>query len=209
LGGDELTEGVHYMEVELGGAGVEDICVGIARPGLDTADGKDYAVAACMDAWFMYCGGGTLFGNGKDGSDEAGAYQAGDRVGMLIDLDAGSLQFFKNGVKHGPGWGAGLVTGPVVLAMQIYYFGQSGRVLTEAKRPTEVGSGSEALDRLERSTRVAATSSSAIFHPLSNLIPAAPLRPAGCCCCYYLDPPLAEHHAEQAGASGDQSRWCG
>jgi hypothetical protein len=67
---------------------------------------------------------------------------------MLIDLDEGSLQFFKNGLKHGPGWGAGSVTGPVVLAMQMCYFGQSGSVLAEAARPIEVGSSLKALDWL-------------------------------------------------------------
>ena len=148
FGGDELTEGVHYMEVKLGGEYLDCICVGIARPGLDTDDGKDYAVEACMDAWFVDCVNGCLCGNGNGGTDVAGAYAAGDRVGMLIDLDEGSLQFFKNGVKHGPGWGAGSVTGPVVLAMQMGYIGQSGRVLAEAAKPIEVGSSLKALDWL-------------------------------------------------------------
>jgi hypothetical protein len=147
FGGDELTEGVHYVEVKLGGGDVGTICVGIARPGLDTADEKDYAVEACMDAWIMYCCSGSLCGNGKEGSDEAGAYAEGDRVGMLIDLDKGSLQFFKNGVKHGPGWGAGSVTGPVVLAMQMNEIGQSGRLLADVARPIEVGSSLKAPER--------------------------------------------------------------
>ena len=148
FGGDELTEGVHYIEVKLGGDLDHDLYVGIARPGLDTADGSDYAVKTCMDAWFMGCCDGSLYGNGKAESDEAGAYEVGDRVGMLIDLDEGSLQFFKNSVKNGPGWGAGSVTGPVVLAMHLVYVGQSGRVLAEAARPIEVGSSLKALDRL-------------------------------------------------------------
>jgi hypothetical protein len=124
---------------------------------------------------------------------------------MLIDLNEGSLQFFKNGVKHGPGWGGGSVTGPVVLAMQMYYVGQSGRVLADVARPIEVGSSLKAPTGDERS-RVAATSSDTASHPLSNpscLIPAALLRLAGCCS-YYLDPPLAEHHTERGGAAGDQ-----
>jgi hypothetical protein len=142
------------MEVKLGGGDMNGINVGIARPGLDTDDGEDYEEAACMDAWLVYCGEGTLFGNGKDGTDAAGAYAADDRVGMLIDLDEGSLQFFKNGVKHGPGWVAGSVTGPVVLAMQLYnYVGQSGRVLAEAARPIEVGSSLRALDWQEEEQR--------------------------------------------------------
>jgi hypothetical protein len=148
FGGNELKEGVHYVEVKLGGGEVHNICVGIARPGLDTAGEKDYAVETCMDAWFIECGGGSLHGNGKDDSDEAGAYAVGDRVGMRIDLDEGSLQFFKNGVKHGPGWGAGSVMGPVVLAMQMLHVDQSSRVLVDVARPIEVGSSLKVPDRL-------------------------------------------------------------
>ena len=39
--------------------------------------------------------------------------------GVLLDLNDGSLRFFKNGVQHGPGYPAGSVTGPVALAAQI------------------------------------------------------------------------------------------
>ena len=45
----------------------------------------------------------------------------GDRVGMLLDLSEGYLLFFKNGVKHGPGFPAGSVFGPVNHAMQLGY----------------------------------------------------------------------------------------
>jgi hypothetical protein len=38
-------------------------------------------------------------------------------VGVLLDLNNGSLLFFKNGVQHGPGYAAGSVTGPVVAAV--------------------------------------------------------------------------------------------
>jgi hypothetical protein len=62
----------------------------------------------------------------------AGPLAAGDRLGLLVDLDDGSLLFFKNGVQHGTGYGAGSVKGPVVLAMQMKCFGQHGKVLEEA-----------------------------------------------------------------------------
>jgi hypothetical protein len=141
FGGQQLTAGVHYMEVEVKGY-MSVLFVGIARPGLDTADGKDYAVKECMDAWFMLAGYGHLFGNGKYQDDEAGGFEAGDRIGLLLDLDNHSLLFFKNGEKHGPGFGAGSVTGPVVLAMQMYFEGDSGRVVAGAVRP----SGYEGLE---------------------------------------------------------------
>jgi hypothetical protein len=41
-------------------------------------------------------------------------------VGMLLDLDSGSLRFFKNGVHHRPGYAAGSATGPVAAAVQMW-----------------------------------------------------------------------------------------
>jgi hypothetical protein len=96
FGGQQLTAGVHYMEVEVGGD--MHLCVGIARPGLDTADGKSYHET--MNAWFMNTNYGYLCGNGKRGDDAAGRFKAGDRIGLLLDLDNHSLLFFKNGEKH-------------------------------------------------------------------------------------------------------------
>jgi hypothetical protein len=137
FGGQQLTAGVHYMEVEVGGE-MSNLLVGIARPGLDTADGKDYYEGKCMDVWFMNANNGGLWGNGKYGDDKYGEFKAGDRIGLLLDLDNHSLLFFKNGEKHGPGYRTGSVTGPVVLAMQMFFEGQSGRVVG-APSTTPVG----------------------------------------------------------------------
>ena len=72
-------------------------------------------------AWLMWAGG-SLFGNGKNYDDDgAGRFDRGDRMGVLLDLDDGSLRFFKNGVQHGPGYAAGSVTGPVALAAQMFW----------------------------------------------------------------------------------------
>jgi hypothetical protein len=56
-------------------------------------------------------------------------------VGVLIDLDNGSLRFFKNGVAHGPGYAAGSVTGPVMHAVQMYDKDTSVRLLPNAEVP--------------------------------------------------------------------------
>jgi hypothetical protein len=56
-------------------------------------------------------------------------------VGVLLDLDNGSLRFFKNGVQHGPGFPAGSVVGPVVAAVQMFEGGQSVRLLPNAETP--------------------------------------------------------------------------
>jgi hypothetical protein len=122
----ELTEDKHYWEVELTLDYNHMIFIGISRPNLDPTG--IYYQRHCTDGWFMYAENGGLCGNGKYDDDVAGAYKQGDRIGILLDLDNGSLRFFKNGVKHGPGYAAGSVTGPVVAAVQMYStLGSSGR----------------------------------------------------------------------------------
>jgi hypothetical protein len=117
--GIELTEGKHYWEVELLSKNVRSTFIGISRPNLDPTG--EYWRSDCTDVWFTNATHGALCGNGKSFDDQAGAYKQGDRVGVLLDLDNGSLRFFKNGVQHGPGLPPGSVTGPVVHAVQMHY----------------------------------------------------------------------------------------
>jgi hypothetical protein len=133
--GTELTEGKHYWEVELLSESVS-IFIGISRPNLDPTG--DYYHRDCTDGWFIYAGTGPLYGNGKFNDDLAGRYKQGDRVGLLLDLDSGSLRFFKNGVQHGPGYPAGSVTGPVVAAVHMYEQDLSVRLLPNAEAPANM-----------------------------------------------------------------------
>jgi hypothetical protein len=114
--------------------------IGISRPNLDPTG--EYYESQCTDGWFIRAdygsASGSLYGNGKYFSNGAGAYKQGDRVGMLLDLDNGSLRFFKNGVQHGPGYAAGSVTGPVVAAVHIYCKDESVRLLPNAETPAGV-----------------------------------------------------------------------
>jgi hypothetical protein len=125
--GVELTTGKHYWEVEK--LNYEHLFVGIAKPNLDPS--QHYAVRGGTDGWFMYTYGGSLCGNGKQAGDKAGGIYEGDRVGVLLDLDEGSLRFFVNGVQHGPGYPAGSVTGPVVCAVSMYDPSTSVRLLPQ------------------------------------------------------------------------------
>ena len=109
------------------------IAIGISRPNLDPP--KFYCLRDCTDGWFIHAEDGTLWGNGKEGDDEAGGYEQGDRVGVLLDLGNGSCRFFKNGAQHGPGYAAGSVTGPVVAAVQMYHPTDSVRLLPNAQQP--------------------------------------------------------------------------
>jgi hypothetical protein len=132
----ELTEGKHFWEVELLSEIVANIMIGISRPNLDSKG--DYWESECTDGWFIEASEGALYGNGKEGNDTAGEYNQGDRVGVLLDLDSGSLRFFKNGVEYGPGYAAGSVTGPVVVAVQMYEKDASVRLLPNAEAPAGV-----------------------------------------------------------------------
>jgi hypothetical protein len=58
-------------------------------------------------------------------------------VGVLLDLDDGSLRFFKNGVQHGPGYAAGSVAGPVVAAVQMWTTGTAVRLLPNVQLPPQ------------------------------------------------------------------------
>jgi hypothetical protein len=135
--GTELTAGRHYWEVALLSEYKQDtgcIFIGISRPNLDPKG--EYLGRDCTDGWFIRAASGSLWGNGKWHTDYAGPYKQGDRVGVLLDLNDGSLRFFKNGVQHGPGYAAGSVAGPVVAAVQMHYKDSSVRLLPNAEAPT-------------------------------------------------------------------------
>jgi hypothetical protein len=127
--GTELTAGKHYWEVELLTDPDVFVLVGVTRPNLDLD--ADYADSDSTDGWFIDTYKGSLYGNGKEDDEAAGNIDEGDRVGVLLDLDEGSLRFFKNDVKHGPGYPAGSVTGPVVCAAQLYNPNTSVRLLPQ------------------------------------------------------------------------------
>jgi hypothetical protein len=131
--GMELTSGKHYWEVELLSENVGFISMGISRPNLDPT--QCYWGNSSTDGWFIGATSGSLFGNGKYNDDEAGGFKQGDRVGMLLDLDDGSLRFFKNGAQHGPGYATGSVTGPVVAAVQMILDNSSVGLLPNAQQP--------------------------------------------------------------------------
>jgi hypothetical protein len=131
--GIELTKGRHYWEVELLSEDMGEIYVGVSRPNLDPVD--DYMLADCTNGGFISAHSGAFYGNGKECSDIAGRYKQGDRVGVLLDLNNGSLLFFKNGVAHGPGYLAGSVTGPVVAAVELRFEGNKVRLHADVAFP--------------------------------------------------------------------------
>ena len=92
LGRQPLTAGVHSWELVVGGRGSG--MVGVCKASVNVESGTS-SVYSTYDAWFLYCNNGALFGQGKSHEAPAGAITVGDRVGMRLDLSAGTLTFTK------------------------------------------------------------------------------------------------------------------
>jgi hypothetical protein len=137
-GGSPMTEGRHYWEVELTVGSPYDM-IGAVRPGLDHDTGHSEG----NDAYFIHGYHGGLRGNGKVNADPQGPFAKGDRIGVLLDLDAGWMRLYRNGKRCGPGFTKG-VTGPLVRAAQFGgSAGDSITVLPGAVAPEGAGDAGE------------------------------------------------------------------
>jgi hypothetical protein len=138
-GGSAMTEGRHYWEVELTWTGDDCfILVGAARPGLD----HERCHGNTDGAYFIFGHDGGLYGNGKGGADKQGQFAKGDRIGVLLDLDAGWLRIYRNGKRCGPGYTEG-VTGPLVRAAELYQTGEKATAVPGAVAPEGAGGADE------------------------------------------------------------------
>ena len=139
-GSSPMTEGRHYWEVEFTAADAAQIMfmVGAVRPGLEHDKGHQYG----NDAYFISGNSGFLFGNGKRAADPQGRFATGDRIGVLLDLDAGWMRYYRNGKRCGPGFTQG-VTGPLMRAAQLLYAGSKAMVLPGAVAPEGAGEEGE------------------------------------------------------------------
>ena len=131
-GSSPMTEGRHYWEVEINVT--HGIMVGATRPGVDHDEAPDND----SDTYFIAGFRGGLYGNGKRFTDSQGALLQGDRVGVMLDLDAGSMRFYRNGKRFGPGFTSG-VTGPLVCAALLTGKGDKVTVLPGATAPEGAG----------------------------------------------------------------------
>ena len=144
-GGAPMTEGQHYWEVELTShaSGDCDVMVGVARPGLNLSKGCALGVQGVAN--FVFAFDGSLCGNGRGLKDRAhphGRLRKGDRVGMLLDLDAGWMRVYRNGVRFGPGFTEG-VTGPLVRAAALWNKGSVVSIVPGATAPEGAGGADE------------------------------------------------------------------
>jgi hypothetical protein len=139
-GGPSMTEGRHYWEVEVAWTGLYcAILVGAVRPGLDHDEPDYYSTGS---SYYIHGGSGALYGNGKVRADPQGQFAKGDRIGVLLDLDAGWLRFYHNGKRCGPGFTEG-VTGPLVRAAEIRWEGNRVTAMPAAVAVEGAGAADE------------------------------------------------------------------
>jgi hypothetical protein len=109
-----MRAGRHYAEFTVASGSV--MLFGVIRPGWDVEGGRD---AQVVDDHCLYGTetGYRVHGGGHDWEDMQGA-KNGDRIGMLLDLDQGSMTVYKNDERLGVMatglsgtycWGVGLV----------------------------------------------------------------------------------------------------
>lgn len=133
--GEVLTHGVHTWELVFTAAANANanrmMYVGVGREGLDVEKGGHHKAGA----WYLRTDEGTLHG-GLDGVEQTPierAFVVGDRIGVRMNCDEGSLHFYKNGKAMGVGFPAGTITGPVVGAVELMCIGQALTLMPEAK----------------------------------------------------------------------------
>ena len=174
-GGEAMVCGLNYWEVEIteaqaaraGGAG-PGLFVGAVRPKCDSNSKEEKTarvaglltpfagpVSSGLDhnrrysntdgGYYLSARDGSLFGSGQSGSHAQGAFAKGDVVGVLLDLDAGWLRFYRNGVRCGPGYAEG-VTGPLVPAVEITTQGTAVTVVPGAAPPLGAGGDLDGWD---------------------------------------------------------------
>lgn len=110
-----VSSGKYYWEVlisQIGGGG-SPIFVGVAKSGATLTNflGQD------ANGW-SYAADGLKYTNGANVAYGA-TYTTGDRIGVALDVDAGTLTFYKNGVSQGTAFtGLG---GTFYAAVSLYY----------------------------------------------------------------------------------------
>ena len=125
-----LTTGLHVWEYEFTSAakanGNRTMYVGVAQEGLDVEKGGH---SKSGKAWYLRTDNGTLYGSGvAEASDQTPVekcFVVGDKIGVTLNLDDGSLAFSKNGVLLAGGFPVGCIKGPVVGAVELLTVGQS------------------------------------------------------------------------------------
>lgn len=141
-GKELLSSGVHCWEVEVTSGATannnRDIYIGVAVPGCDVEKGEHHEKGK---AWYLRTHDGNTYGSNVENEDAAKKgklFVPGDRVGLRLDCNDGSLRFYRNGEPFGDQFPPGSITSPVVRAVELKCQGQSVTLLPEGKVPQSV-----------------------------------------------------------------------
>lgn len=101
-GTDGKTSGKWYWEITV------DSFSGASGPGIGVANGSAGLTAsfAVANAWCYYSQNGNKYDEGS-GSAYGATFTSGAVIGVALDVDAGTVEFFKNGSSQGV-WTPGL-----------------------------------------------------------------------------------------------------
>jgi len=147
--GELLSEGVHTWEVVIDhGAnknGNRDMKIGVAKQGCSVEKGDHHNKG---NAWYIRTHDGCVYGGDMDlddqedlilgrnvGNKKGKYFVVGDRIGVELNCDDGSLRFFRNGEEFGVPFPAGTVKGPVVRAVELVCQGQSVTLVPGVELP--------------------------------------------------------------------------
>ena len=131
---ESLSAGVHCWEVEITKQ-TNYIYVGVCKADVRPESGTHGLSGQRGKAWVMNTVDGALHPGRKH---RAGEVPKGSRLGCKLDLGAGTLHFYKDGVKHGR-WFTGIV-GPVKRCVELY--GQGDVVTLVRTKPAFAESSS-------------------------------------------------------------------
>ena len=109
-----MRSGCHFAQFTV--VSGESMMFGVLRPGWDVEGGAD---AYTVDDHCFYGTGGRCFPSGHSWEGSHEAREQGDRVGMLLDVDQGSMTVWKNDVKLGVMVAEGL-SGPFCWAVDLF-----------------------------------------------------------------------------------------
>ena len=112
--------------------------MGVVRPGCDHNKPQVSGGHYMHTAGAVYSNGVELTAKAKGQKQNPKQYfETGDRIGVLLDLDAGWIRFFRNGKRTGQGVASG-VSGPLVRAVHLLNTGTTITALPNAAAPTGV-----------------------------------------------------------------------
>ena len=119
-----MRSGRHFAQLTAVVSG-DMMMFGVIRPGFDVEGG---ASADDVDGHcFYFTGGGERCPGGHGWEGMQAAREQGDRIGMLLDLDQGSMSIWKNGERLRVMQAEGL-RGPLCWAAELYRQGTSARI---------------------------------------------------------------------------------